>query len=155
MLGAEAVFKSLLKIVRQKKHFRSNIEKQRTSIALVLTLIILVAFFLFQTGVIYEVSNDPTPSSYSLSYYKLQNSPWLVQESDVFSAQWLFNYGDVTYVPTYADTVSYTHVLESYSMINDNMIFLLANDYNNYQNPGLTSPCFTILEYFLHLLRPV
>ena len=53
----------------------------------------------------------------------------LVHECDVFSAQWLSNYGDVAYIPTYADTVSYTHVLESYSTINDTMIFLLSNDY--------------------------
>jgi len=139
VLGAEAIFKFLLKIVRQKNHFKRNVEKQRTTIALILTLLILGSFFLFQTGVIYEVSNDPVPSSYSLSYYKMQNSPWVIHESDAFSAIWLSKYGDITYIPTFADTVSYTHVLESYSSINDNMIFLLANDYKNYQNPGLTS----------------
>ena len=155
VIGAEAIFKSLQRIVKQKRHFKLNVEKRRTTIALVLTLIILVAFFLFQTGVIYEVSNDPVPSSYSLSYYKMQSSPMLVHECDVFSAQWLSNYGDVTHVPTYADTVTYTHVIEGYSTINDTLIFLLSNDFKNYQNPGLTSHVTDSRKCLIHLLKPV
>jgi uncharacterized membrane protein len=140
VIGAEAIFESLQRIVRQKHHFKLNVEKQRITVALVLTLIILVAFFLFQTGVVYEVSNDPVPSSFSLSYYKMQSRPMLIHECDVFSTQWLSKYGDVTHISTNADTVSYSHVLVSYGTINDYMIFLLSsNDSENYQNPGLTS----------------
>jgi len=139
VLGTEAIFKFILKIIRPQRTFNRNVEKRRTSIAMALILIVLAAFFLFQTGVIYEVTNDPVPSSSSLSYYKLQSSPWLIKECDALSAQWLSKYGDVSYVPTYADTVSYSHVIVAYGMIEDDLVFLLSNDYKNYQNPGLTS----------------
>ena len=145
VIGAEAIFKSLLKIFGKKNPLNPNVKKQRTTIALVLTLIILVAFFLFGTGFIYEVSNDPVPSSFSLSYYKLQSSPILVHEVDVFSAQWISNYGDIIFIPTFADTVAYTHVITSYSTIKDYNIFLLSNDNKVYQNPGLF-PYFRLLS---------
>jgi uncharacterized membrane protein len=137
VLGSEAIFKSILKVARPKNPLNLNFKKQNATIAMALTLIILAVFFLFQSGVIYEISNDPAPSNFSLSYSKFQNSPILIHECDLFSAKWLSNYGDISYIPTYADTVSYTHVVESYSTINDTMLFLLSNDTQVYQNPGL------------------
>ena len=138
-LGAEALFKSILAKVKTKKPIDLKGEKLTAVISLVLTLIILVAFFLFQTGVIYEVSNDPAPSSFSLSYYKMQNSTWIVHESDVFSAQWLSNHGDIRNMATYADTVSLSHVLASYSRIDPSLIFLLSNTTGIIRGDGLIS----------------
>ena len=138
-LGAEALFKSILAKVKTKKPIDLKDEKLTAVISLFLTLIILVAFFLFQTGVIYEVSNDPAPSSFSLSYYKMQNSTWLVHESDVFSAQWLSNHGDIRNMATYADTVSLSHVLASYSRIDPSLIFLLSNTTGIIRGDGLIS----------------
>ena len=69
----------------------------------------------------------------------MQNSTLLVHESDVFASQWLSNYGNINYVPTYADTVSLSHVLVSYSTINNGMIFILTNTTEILRNPGLIS----------------
>jgi uncharacterized membrane protein len=138
-IGAEALFKSILAKVKTKKPIDLKGEKLTEVISLVLTLIILVAFFLFQTGVIYEVSNDPAPSSFSLSYNKMQNSTWLVHESDVFSAQWLSNHGDIRNMATYSDTVSLSHVLASYSRIDPSLIFLLSNTTGIIRGDGLIS----------------
>jgi uncharacterized membrane protein len=139
VIGCEALFTSLLAKVKNKKTIDLKDEKIRTTISLVLTFIILVAFFLFQTGLVYEITNDPAPSSFSLSYYRMQNSPILIHESDVFSAQWLSKYGDITHMPTYSDSVSIGHVLTSYSTIDLGMIFLLSNTSGIFRHPDLIS----------------
>jgi uncharacterized membrane protein len=139
VIGAEAVFKTVLSLRTRKRTLNLRDEKKRASYSLVLTLIILVAFFLFQTGLVYEITGDPAPSSISLSYYKMKDSPILIYESDVFSAKWLSKYGDVRHMPTYSDTVSLGHVLTSYSTIDTGMIFLLSNTTGISRHPGLAS----------------
>jgi uncharacterized membrane protein len=139
VIGCEALFKSPLAWVKRKKPIDLKSEKLTTTISLVLTLIILVAFFLFQTGLVYEIAGDPAPSSFSLSYYKMQDSPILIHESDVFSAQWLSKYGDINHMPTYSDSVSMGHVLTSYSTLDLGMIFLLSNISGIFRHPDLAS----------------
>ena len=136
VLGGDAIFKSLLRLRKQNKlNIRSD--NAEASYSVVLALIILLPFFFFQTGLVYEITNDSFPSSFSLSYYKMQNSSLLIHESDVFSAQWLSKYGDITHMPTYADTISQTHVLQSYSTINQGLIFLLSNSNESIRGDGV------------------
>ena len=126
VLGADVVLKSFLRLRKQKKLKIKNVNLA-ASYSVILALVIMVPFFLFQTGLVYEITNDSSPSSFSLSYYKMQDSSLLIHESDVFSAQWLSKYGNITYIPTYADTIAQSHVLQSYSTINEGLIFLLSN----------------------------
>jgi uncharacterized membrane protein len=126
VLGGDAVLKTFSRLIKHKKLKIRN-DNTQVSYSIVLALIILVPFFFFQTGLIYEITNDSSPSSFSLSYYKMQDSSLLIHESDVFSAQWLSKYGDITHMPTYADSIAQSHVLQSYSTINQGLIFLLSN----------------------------
>jgi len=106
----------------------SEKKKQKIKLAgLLLTSILLVTFFLFQSGFIYEIAEDPIPSSISLSFKKMENSTYLVHESDVFGATWLSDYGEIEDKWTWADTVSIDYVLRSYSSIPRNMMLLLSN----------------------------
>jgi uncharacterized membrane protein len=136
VLGVDFVFKSFSRLRKQKTLIIRN-DDAKVSYSIVLALIILVPFFFFQTGLVYEITNDPFPSSFSLSYNKMQNSSLLIHESDVFSAQWLSKYGDITNMPTYADTISQSHVLQSYSTINQGLIILLSNSTQSIRADGV------------------
>jgi uncharacterized membrane protein len=136
VLGAEAVFVKVPQffkngISHKKKNEKSTITNK--SYGLILISIVLVAFFLFQTGFIYEITGDPVPSSIALSRNKMGSSNDLIYESDVFSAYWLSNYADINNTKTYADTVSIIHVLTSYSTIDRSIIQVLSNT----TEPGL------------------
>ena len=127
VLGTKALFMPVFNLKLRKRIFDPTIEKKKTSYCLVLTLILLVAFFLFQTGVIYEVTDDPAPSSIALSGYKMGAYRGFIHESDVYSAIWLSDYGVIRDIWTFADSVSHSHVLSSYSSIDRSMILLLSN----------------------------
>ncbi len=109
-------------------------EEKRESYSSILILILLVTFFLFQVGFVYEITRDPVPSSISLSKYRMGDLPYdsdsigLIHENDVFGAMWLSRYADVENTQTYSDTISKYHVLTSYSMIpNRDNIEVLSN----------------------------
>ena len=105
--------------------------------------IVLVIFFLFQSGLLYEITADPVPSSITLSKSKMEDSHLLIHETDAFSAIWLSNYGDVEHIETVADTSNVEHVLSSYSTINPYMMFLLANQTEPLRFPGaIKNPTF-------------
>lgn len=116
-----------------RKHKKEKI----SGFSLVLISILLVAFFLFQTGFVYEVADDPAPSSISISNYKLEDSYYLIYESDVFGARWLSNYGNLGHIRTYADTLSVTHVLTSYSTLNRSMELLISNSTEQIRYSGI------------------
>ncbi len=135
VLGAEAVFSRLLKPSIMKGERGKNAKGAKYSLALI--SIVLVAFFLFQTGFVYEIMGDPIPSSISLSRHRMEHSYKLIHESDAFSAMWLSNYGDVEHIRTYTDVVSLTHVLTSYSTIRRNMFLLISNTTKEIQYSGI------------------
>ena len=95
----------------------------RKNIGLFLVSIVLVAFFLFQVGFIYEVAHDG-PSSLSLSFNRLRTNPasalsiWsaYAPEQDVLGAKWLYAYLD-NRSNVYSDRLSSSQVLTSYGMI--------------------------------------
>ena len=90
--------------------------------SLFLISLLLVLFFLFQVGFVYEITGD-RPSSLSLSWNRLQTNPalaldvWIAQtpEQDVFSARWLSEFMD-NQSKVYADRTSSFMVLTSYGM---------------------------------------
>ena len=134
-LGAETLFMTFLNLNKRKQHVDLKNKKKKKNICLILTSIVLVTFFLFSTGFIYEITGDPVPSSFALSKDKLQDSPILILESDVFSARWLSEYGGVKYILTYSDTLSLTNVLTSYSYIERPMLRIISN--NTLGHPAL------------------
>ena len=127
VIGAESLLKIALKL--------RKVKTEQYSLALI--SILLVAFFLFQTGFVYEIADDPVPSSISISKYKLGDSFNLIYESDAFGARWLSNYGDIGHVRTYADTLSVTHVLTSYSTLNRSMELLISNSTEQIRYSGI------------------
>jgi uncharacterized membrane protein len=138
VLGTDAVFNALKKIGKRKNLKIQNIHI-REAYSITLALIIAIPFFLFQTGLVYEITGDPLPSSYTLSYYKMQSSSLLIPESDFFSAQWLSAYCDINSLPTYSDTIAGSHVLASYTNINPGSVFLLSNTTQAIRADGVLS----------------
>ena len=128
VLGIEAFVSTISRLRAPKNPPSLNDEEKKTSYCLILTSIILLAFFLFQTGLVYEVTRDPVPSSIALSRYRMENYSFgLIHESDVSSASWLSQYGRIENTWTFADSVSISHVLDSYSAVDRGMILLLSN----------------------------
>jgi uncharacterized membrane protein len=127
VIGGQFLCMRILNFRKEKKTLALKREKKQ-NFCLLLISIILIPFFLFQTGVFYEITNDPVPSSISISKYKLEDYYYLNHESDVFSAIWLSNYGNVDQMLTYSDTVSLIHVLTSYSSIDRSMVSIISND---------------------------
>jgi uncharacterized membrane protein len=127
VLGAKFLCENVSKIIKKSSSGLKRVNKTK-SYFLLLAAIILVPFFLFQTGVIYELAGDPLPSSISISKYKLEDSIDLIHESDVFSANWLSRYGAVKSTLTYSDTISLLYVLTSYSTIDRSMISIFSNE---------------------------
>ena len=126
-IGAKSLFNIVLNLRIRTKTLDLRTKKKRANYVLALTLLVLIMFYLFQTGFIYEVTNDPEPSSIALSESKMENSTILLQESDVFSAIWLSTFGNVQDHWTFSDRVSLDHVLNSYSTIDRSMLLLLSN----------------------------
>jgi uncharacterized membrane protein len=125
VIGGKTFFESLSKILHLKKG------KRRETYSLILILTVLVTFFLFQTGFVYEIAKDPVPSSISLSKYRMdeytQTMLGLVNENDFFGAMWLLNYGDMEKT-LYSDTKSAVQPL-TISMIDvDYSVILLNNE---------------------------
>jgi len=125
ILGGRTLFENVFKILPLIK------EKKRESYSLILILAVLVPFFLFQTGFVYEITGDPLPSSISLSKYRMGDytrlDMALGNENDFFGAKWLSKYVDVENAQIYSDTKAKYQVLTS-SMVNiNNRIEVLSN----------------------------
>jgi uncharacterized membrane protein len=88
----------------------------------ILILGVLIPYFLFNTGFVYEITND-TPSSMSLGMERMKNNNLTkfgfyntyIPEQDVYGATWYNNNKDETKT-IYADRDSKLNVLASYGM---------------------------------------
>jgi len=125
ILGGRTFFENMVKILPLKK------EKRRESYSLILILTVLVAFFLFQTGFVYEITGDTVPSSISLSKYRMddytQTMLGLVDENDFFGAMWLSKYVDVEHTQIYSDVKAKFQVLTSTMIDRKDSIVVLSN----------------------------
>ena len=138
VLGTVAIFTAISRFGFRilKKAPNIGIEQKKKSYFFILTLIILIPFFLFQTGLVYEVTGDPVPSSITLSKNKMEDSYGLIHERDVFSAAWISRYGDVGSKWTFTDRASLDLVLNSYSKIDRSMLVLLSNSIGKFIAEG-------------------
>ena len=128
VLGAQTLFDSIVNLRARKKEWAPNKQKGTTKkYSSIFISIILLIFFFFQTGFVYEITGDPLPTSIALSNYKMEDSFILIHENDLFGAVWLSKYGDVQHLETYSDTVSFHHVLTAYSNLKRDMIILSNN----------------------------
>jgi uncharacterized membrane protein len=84
---------------------------------------IMIPYLLFNTGFVYEITND-RPSSMSLGMERMKNDniskldlyASYTPEQDVYSARWYYNHRDANKI-IFADKNSQQHVLHSYGMI--------------------------------------
>ena len=118
ILGSETVLSFL-----RRKRVRTQ------SCTVFLALIVIVPYFLFQTGFVYEITGD---SSWSipLSEYRMGLVPYaqgLIDEQDVYGALWLSDEVDVEKTLTYADDMAKYTVLTSYAMIRRDQTEKLSN----------------------------
>ena len=129
VLGTLAVFEVILLLnpKRLKKSPTICSTQKKKNYCFVLTLMILVPFFLFQTGVFYEITGDPAPSSITLSKNRMEYSFGLIHERDVFSATWISEYGSIESKWTFCDRESLDVVLNSYGRIDRSMLLILSN----------------------------
>jgi len=106
--------------------------KRRTELgASVLLLIVLVPYFLFQTGFVYEVTRSQSwslpLSKYRMDAVFLRLYMGYFDESDVFSASWVAKNVDVENSQIYADGASRNDVLTIYGMIYRGYVLGLSN----------------------------
>jgi uncharacterized membrane protein len=126
VLGGEAVLTRLLNL-RRGGFKVSNAPIQRKAMLLLLFLV-LIPYFLFQSGFMYEISGD-IPLSPSLSFNRMRNMPFnhYTFEQDVYSAEWLKQNIKGTF-RVYADFVSRNRVLTSYGMIPREWVYTFRED---------------------------
>lgn len=120
----------------------STSHKQRDLYGMLLVSILLTAYFLLNTGFVYEVTGD-TPSSVPLSMQRMETSNqvqvelWFrgfyVSKQDVFCATWLSATRDLTF-KVYADLTSGSNVLRSYGAIPGDDIVTISNATRPTQN---------------------
>ena len=145
ILGGETVFKGIFKLFkfvssRFKQKLAGTSDLRRYSkqdngysdatsninkMYVLLVFIVLVPYFLFNTGFVYEVTGD-VPTSISLSMERMKKSgdenmtvslgAAYTYEQNVFSARWLSKSRDKKN-PVYSNTLSYWNILPSYGMI--------------------------------------
>jgi len=108
------------------------VSKRRRELAVsVLLLIVLVPYFLFQTGFVYEVTgtqNWSLPlSKYRMDAVFIHRYMGYIDELDVYGALWMSNNLDSENSKTYADIHSVHRVLTSYGMIYRGNMEVLSN----------------------------
>jgi uncharacterized membrane protein len=117
MVGGIFVIEKSIGMINIKDTSKQNL------VILILVLSVLIPYFLFNTGFVYEMTND-SPTSMSLGMERMKNynitridfNSAFTPEKDVFSASWYYKYNN-KYKRVYADRTSRFHVLNSYGMI--------------------------------------
>lgn len=128
VLGGIALFRGALKL------FKAS----RITIKAVyaMLLIVLVVYFMFNTGFLYEVTGDvPFSASLGLQRMKASTDPavevnfngFYTYAVEVFSARWLSEYGSNA-SEVYADAQATDRVLVSYGMISPQDLTAISND---------------------------
>jgi uncharacterized membrane protein len=118
VIGAEVIVKLLSK---REKEFGVSL----------LLLVVLVPYFLFQTGFVYEVTGSESwslpLSSHRMDGYKLYCDLGYIDDWSVFAAKWMRKNVDMKYTQVYADLPSRANVLISFRPINGGNILPLSN----------------------------
>lgn len=127
VMGGISFIEKSIKIINIKNKFKQNY------VFLILILGVLVPYYLFNTGFVYEITED-TPISIPLGMerMKIDTAPTVkfnfyaayTPEQDVYSANWFNKYKAVN-KRIYADINSEQHVLRSYGMVSQKYIYRL------------------------------
>jgi uncharacterized membrane protein len=106
-------------------------KKERNYLVSVLLLAVLVPYFLFQSGFVYEVVKAESwsipLSAYRMNGYKLYYSSGYTDGWSVFSAKWLSENVKVSQVHVYADWASFENPLRIYGLVYGGYIYPLSN----------------------------
>lgn len=104
--------------------------KQEPAVSILL-LIVLVPYFLFQTGFVYELAGSDSwslpLSLHRMDAYRLHRSIGYIYSQDVFSAYWVSANVNVQNAKIYADKSSQANILMSHSMIYPDYVNILSN----------------------------
>lgn len=114
IVGGIFVIENLMKII--------NIKLKQDHAILILVSVILIPYFLFNTGFVFEITKD-SPTSMSLGMERMKNYDitnisfynTYTPEQDIYSARWLYTSKNADKI-IYADGDSKLHVLISYGM---------------------------------------
>jgi uncharacterized membrane protein len=109
------------------KHLHGRLDKRVS--AILLTATVLIPFFLFNSGFVYEIAGD---NSYSipLSMYRMDSvrlHDSIVEAQEVSGAAWLASSINSTGFLVYADSTSMFHALEPYGLIGAQYFKILEN----------------------------
>ena len=116
IIGIEEIARTVLR-------FKNEIK------VLLLALVILVPFFLFRTGFVYEIGKVQT-SSLELSMYRVNSLTvygQITNTQDVFGTLWFSQYANVENGTVYADIVLIGHVLAAYGLISQKNAIVLSS----------------------------
>ncbi len=106
-------------------------KRKKKLLVLLLSTMILVPYFLFQTGFVYEISQSDSwslpLSKYRLAGRRLYGSMGYIDEPIVASAQWLSGNINVYYPVLHADIISRYYVLMIYGMVYSGRVDKLSN----------------------------
>ncbi|MCX9085636.1 MAG: DUF2206 domain-containing protein [Candidatus Methanoperedens sp.] len=125
IIGGIFFIEKFIKLINIKNKSKQNY------LFLILILGVIVPYFLFNTGFVYELTND-TPTSIYLGMERLKNNNNTIlkynfygvytPEQNVYSAKWYYKYKVANKI-IYADVHSNSHVLRSYGMIPKNNVY--------------------------------
>lgn len=123
IIGGVFIIEKLIIKIKIKNEINQN------HIILILILTVLVPYYLFNTGFVYEMTND-VPFSMSLGMERMKNDTFTkvqfyntyTPDQDVYSAMWFHNNRNITKT-IYGDRDSGLNVLNSYGMIPRNTLF--------------------------------
>jgi uncharacterized membrane protein len=108
------------------------VSKHKTQIVTsVLLLSVLIPYFFFQTGFVYEITGSESwslpLSMYRMEGYKLIREMGTIPGQNVYSALWLSKFVDVKGAEIYADLDSINKALIVYGLIPPNQVNVLSN----------------------------
>jgi uncharacterized membrane protein len=111
------------------------VKRNNKFVVSVLLVLILVPYFLFQTGFVYEVSGNISSSeslSLPLSFYRIpavrsRGEIGYISRTDVSSAEWVKDNINLQNMTVYADNPSRSYALLSFGMIHIGKIAVLSN----------------------------
>jgi uncharacterized membrane protein len=116
----------------------------------ILLLVVLVPYFLFQTGFVYEVTGNDSwsvpLSSYRMNALRLHGQLGYSTVYSVFGAQWLSKNIDVEYMRVYADPWSGQIELRGYGLIYLGYIQTLSNTTNIRANGIIYMSSLNVIE---------
>ena len=135
VIGGMTLFKVVSRVVR------ASWTDQRVKSSLKVLSVYFVIFLLYQTGFVWEITDD-NPSSISLSQDKLLVFRGLIHEQDMVGAEWLAVHRDNS-IPVYAEVYTHADVtLWAYGFVPKEQVIRVIKEPNN-----IKSDSYVFLSY--------